>query len=394
MSGVRGQPLVALLAVLGGWIGGRLTTWEPPVLARGAAASEHGAELAGAGQGRLVFDAVVGAQSLPGSGAVPHSNGYVAIPQAASRAARFPSARAALAPSAFRELAAHTWGPSARMFAPPSADRRDTFAMNASRREPGLSDYPWLPPISVLAAQPSPPPVAATGGTTASAGQEGARPRRWSADAWSLMRRGGGGALVSGALPATYGASQAGAVLRYRIAPRSRYRPTAYLRTTSTLGQLRETSAALGLAARPLPSLPVVAAVEARMTDHAGMRRFHPAVMAVTELPPFELPLAMRGEAYAQAGYVGGMFATPFADGQFRFDRSLYSLGAVDARLGGAVWGGVQKGAGRLDVGPSAAISMPLGRGTYGRVALDWRFRVAGNAKPGSGPAITLSAGF
>jgi hypothetical protein len=28
------------------------------------------------------------------------------------------------------------------------------------------------------------------------------------------------------------------------------------------------------------------------------------------------------------------------------------------------------------------------------RLAIDWRFRVAGEAKPGPGPALTLAAGF
>lgn len=208
------------------------------------------------------------------------------------------------------------------------------------------------------------------------------------------MRRGGGGTLAAGALPATYGASQAGAVLRYRLATLNERRPTAYARVTTSLGQLREASAALGLSARPFPKVPVVAAIEARITDQAGTRRVQPAAMAVTELAPFELPLGMRGEAYAQAGYVGGAFATPFADGQFRLDRPLLSYGGLDARFGAGVWGGAQKGAGRLDFGPTAAITMPLGRRIFGRMALDWRFRVLGNAEPQSGPAVTLSAGF
>ncbi|WP_236710470.1 hypothetical protein [Novosphingobium barchaimii] len=166
------------------------------------------------------------------------------------------------------------------------------------------------------------------------------------------------------------------------------------MRTTSTLGLMQETSAAVGLSARPLPSFPVIAALEARLTDQAGHRRFQPAVMAVTELPWFALPAGFRGEAYAQAGYVAGRFATPFADGQFRADRALVSLGKVDARIGGGLWGGAQKGAERLDAGPTASIAMPLGRGTAGRIAVDWRFRLAGDAVPNSGPALTLSAGF
>ena len=119
-----------------------------------------------------------------------------------------------------------------------------------------------------------------------------------------------------------------------------------------------------------------------------------PVAMAITALPPFELPYRLRGEAYGQAGYVAGAFETPFAEGQLRVDRGLFSLGRAEARLGGGVWGGAQKGASRLDAGPSATLALPLARNVFGRVAVDWRFRVAGDAKPDSGPALTLSAGF
>jgi hypothetical protein len=145
---------------------------------------------------------------------------------------------------------------------------------------------------------------------------------------------------------------------------------------------------------RPLPGLPVIAALEGRLTEQGGARRIQPVAMAVTQLPYFALPGGLRGEAYVQAGYVAGRFATPFADGQFRVDRALFSLGKAEARLGGGLWGGAQKGAGRLDAGPSASLALPLGKGLFGRAAVDWRFRVAGDADPGSGPALTLSAGF
>jgi hypothetical protein len=57
------------------------------------------------------------------------------------------------------------------------------------------------------------------------------------------------------------------------------------------------------------------------------------------------------------------------------------------------VWGGAQKHAERLDVGPSVAASFRIGEANS-RLALDYRFRVAGNAEPMSGPALTFSAGF
>jgi hypothetical protein len=68
-------------------------------------------------------------------------------------------------------------------------------------------------------------------------------------------------------------------------------------------------------------------------------------------------------------------------------------FGEAEVSAGAGVWGGAQKGAARLDIGPTAAASFRLGE-SRGRVAADYRFRVAGEAEPRSGPALTLSAGF
>lgn len=384
----RGHPLVALLAVLGGWVGGRAATWEGPTALPPQAAA---ASVAGQAPG-FVIDGRGGPQSVPGAGEdYDASQGYAAALPSLRPVAVYgngPYLRYAIAaPGAWGGAG----GPS---FVPTTAGR--PYPAFAPRHLQG--DFSGLEPLPRFYA-PEPPgmPIArpAAGSAAPAVVVAPARPRRWSADAWALLRRDESGALASpGALPATYGASQAGAVLRYRLALASRYRPTFYMRTTSTMGLLRETSAALGASARPLPSFPVIAAVEGRITDQGGRRRFQPAVMAVTELPPFALPAGFRGEAYGQGGYVAGRFATPFADGQFRADHALLDVGQVRTRIGAGVWGGVQKGAARLDAGPSASVMMPLGRGTTGRVAVDWRFRLVGDAVPDSGPALTLSAGF
>ncbi|WP_159978558.1 MULTISPECIES: hypothetical protein [unclassified Novosphingobium] len=377
----RGHPVMALLAVLGGWVGGRAATWEPPF----AAALQVAAQGASGPEGGSVADSWGGPQSLPGTGlglASADTGPVYPGGSVAASAASTPYWRYAALPAL---TAGQGWNRSSSIPADPAhipRHLRSEFALTES-----------LPRFYA----PEPPgmsrPPSSSASTSVEAGPQ--RVRRWSADAWALLRRDESGAPASpGALPATYGASQAGAVLRYRLAPTSAYRPTAYMRTTSTLGQLQETSAALGLSARPLPSFPVIAALEARLTDQGGRRRFQPVALAVTELPWFALPADFRGEAYGQAGYVAGRFATPFADGQFKADRALVSLGKVQARIGAGVWGGAQKGAARLDAGPSASLAMPLGRGTAGRVAIDWRFRLAGDAVPNSGPALTLSAGF
>ena len=56
-------------------------------------------------------------------------------------------------------------------------------------------------------------------------------------------------------------------------------------------------------------------------------------------------------------------------------------------------WGGAQKQAARLDIGPTASVAFRLGE-ARARIAVDYRLRVAGHAAPASGPAVTFSAGF
>lgn len=226
------------------------------------------------------------------------------------------------------------------------------------------------------------------------AGATGARSGRWSADGWLLWRQGGSGRLAAGARPATYGASQAGAVLRYRLSPQNRHRPEAYLRLSSALGSPPDRDAAAGISARPVAALPLRAMVELRLSDQAGSSRLRPAAMIVSELQPVDLPHGTRAEFYGQAGYVGGRRATPFADGQARFDARVAQIGRAELRAGAGAWAGAQKGAARLDAGPSAVLGMPVGEGGSARLGLDWRMRVAGDARPGSGVALTLSAGF
>lgn len=389
----RGQPLVALLAVLAGWMGGRISAWDNPlpVAARSVQAMRLSPERAkGAELGETAMTA--GPQSPPGAGFYPPSAYgpapvpnvpypvFVKVPVWGGGPRRWYPGRDRALPQ----------GPSAPAYGAIGAFGSDIGSprfVSEVRQDTQLPT--GLPSVWQFSAQPypsssaSPVPVAT------------ARPRRWSVDSWALLRQDGAGPLANGALPATYGASQAGAVLRYRLSPGDARQLTGYMRTTATLGTaMRETAAALGVSARPLPGLPIIAALEGRLTEQGGSRRFQPAAMAVTQLPYFALPGGLRGEAYAQVGYVAGRFATPFADGQFRADRALFSLGKVETRLGGGLWGGVQKGAGRLDAGPSATVALPLGRGLFGRAAVDWRFRVAGDADPGSGPALTLSAGF
>ncbi len=234
------------------------------------------------------------------------------------------------------------------------------------------------------------------GGTPDPLGKTATRPAaiagRWSGDAWLMLRNGSSGPIAVG--EPSYGRSQAGAVLRYRLASSSGHRPVAYVRATRALAGPREDEIAAGLSARPVAGLPLRVAGEVRVSEGPAGREIRPAGFAVTELPSAKLPLGLRAEAYAQAGYVGGRYATAFVDGQARIDTRVARLGpAAELLAGGGVWGGAQRHAGRLDIGPSATVNFRLGE-AQSRVALDYRVRVAGDAAPKSGPALTISAGF
>ena len=223
---------------------------------------------------------------------------------------------------------------------------------------------------------------------------------RWSALGWALWRQGGNGYNSPGeGLPGAilyseaYGASQAGVVLRYSLARQSDHRPGLYLRASSGIEQPRGEEVAAGLALRPVPTVPLAIMGEVRATRTIDATVIRPAAAIVTELPPWNLPLQLRGELYAQTGWVGGKAQSAFIDGQARIDRRAANLGAAELRIGVGAWGGAQRGTSRLDIGPSLRIDLPVA-GVNTRLSADYRMRVVGSAAPGNGLAVTFSAGF
>jgi hypothetical protein len=365
----RGEPLVALALVLSAWVGARIALWSPLV----PAARTDRTVAAPAERHRHVASDLVrpaGPRQETPAAISAASQAYVSPPLLP------PLARSPLAPRVL---------PSAVPAVPPMQPVAPTVA--------GGHALLWL---AAVASFPVPPGLFGPSTIQRTAPLPAPRPvqtgqRRWSADAWALYRPGGG--VGGAAVIPTYGASEVGAVLRYRLAPADAHRVTAYLRETAALNGSNEGDVALGLAARPLPRLPVSVSAEVRASRLGRRSVGRPAVVAVTELAPLALPAGVRAEFYAQAGYVGGAGATAFADGQLRLDRKLLGAGKFELRAGGGAWGGAQKGAARLDVGPSATLGFTAGSSSA-RLAVDWRFRIAGDAAPASGPALTLSAGF
>ena len=394
----RGQPLVAMLMLLGGWVAMRVIVWdaaaepsrEPPSLLAGGGAQSKRA-LRGPAPGTRP-PGVPSAKLDPAPLGPPYAGGSSAPPSAAMPSPAM--ARPAMPPFAPRAIIMP--GP-----VPVQAPRLGRVAVASGH------NLLWMAAMSRMPLLLGPVAGAQVAGQTVELPPPGAtvidpvpqsRPirlaSRWSADAWLMLREGGKPSFAGMTGRPSYGASQAGAVLRYRLAPGSPIRPVAYLQAATALNGVRDRELAAGLSVRPIRSIPLSVAGELRARDEPGGIRTRPAVVAITEIPYVTLPLGARLETYAQAGYVGGRGHTAFVDGQVRVDSAVKALGRAELRAGAGVWGGAQKGAARLDIGPAASVGFPLNERTYARVAVDWRLRVGGDAEPASGPALTLSAGF
>ena len=390
----RGQPLAVLVFVLASWIGVRAAVWEPPFALPGLS-------------GLVEAPRARPAPNVPRQTAVRDpDDASGAVVAGADLPAASPPSREVLQPQTI--LAPH------EPALPLASGIREALQPPQSPA-PGAGQVPFDPPrlaaahqllyLAALGRLPLPaslaliaaPPQAAQAPHPVLTALPTPTSRRWSGDAWLLVRRGSGGLAAASGFPA-YGASQAGGVIRFALAPASPHAPQAYLRVSRAIGGFDESELAAGLSARPFADLPLRLLGEARVQRSAGVTRVRPAASLVSEFPPLRLPLGIAGEAYVQIGYaaapIGGRRgATPFFDVQAIADHKLASVGPAELRLGGGVWSGGQKGAARLDLGPRASLRLATGPATS-RLALDWRFRMAGNARPASGPTLTLSAGF
>jgi hypothetical protein len=206
------------------------------------------------------------------------------------------------------------------------------------------------------------------------------RSGRWSGSAWLLIRHDRAGpALAPGG---TLGGSQSGARLLFGIGGGLALGARAYV----PLRQIRGAEAAAGLDWQPVARLPLHLLAERRQ-DVGGDGRSAFA-LSVYGGGSRSLPHGLRLDFYGQAGIVGARSRDLFADGAARL-----SVAAGPVEIGGGAWGGAQPGAARLDAGPSFSWRLPVAAANL-RLQADWRFRVAGDAAPGSGPALTFASDF
>lgn len=369
--GKRGQPLAFFAGLLVLWVAGRALVWTLP-FERPADAAETQA----AGEIGRVAQAPARAGPPRPRGADGETTGenrpahvrpgFPAPPDPSQSGWPLPAGQPG-------PILTHQAVAAEAMGEPPGTTGHPSFPVRTARADPAVGNGIARPPAALPRAR---------------------KPARWSGYAWLFARDDGdAGALGPALRPASYGASQAGAVLKYRFAPGSATSAFAYARASKALIAGGEEALALGVGKRIADALPVTLHAEARAVLSGGATRIQPAVLLVTELPEFRPTPDVSAEVYGQAGYVGGAFDTPFADGQARLQYALASQDSVSVRIGAGAWAGAQQGAGRVDVGPSVTVSARP-RGVPLRLSVDYRLRVAGEAEPGDGLALTLSSGF
>jgi hypothetical protein len=201
---------------------------------------------------------------------------------------------------------------------------------------------------------------------------------------WALLRGRQGQVLGPASLATSgqLGGSQAGARLLYNFS----HQLAASLRTSTDVGR-KGAEFAAGVRVQPLVSVPVWVTAERRQRlgqFSNGRNAF--AIFAETGLYQRPMPWEFSLDAYLQTGVVGLKSRDWFVDGAAAVTRPVYKN--FSAGLG--VWGGAQPGLYRVDAGPRVTMKV---RDNV-RIHFDYRQKLAGNAQPGSGPAVTLAGDF
>jgi hypothetical protein len=219
--------------------------------------------------------------------------------------------------------------------------------------------------------------------------QAGRQSSRWSGAAWMLWRP--EGAEVALAPAGRLGGAQAGLRVDYALRPGSPLRPALYGRVSGALGEPVAAEAAMGVALRPA-GLPVALAIERRAAlSHGGRNDF--ALIIAGGLYRRPLTRHLRIDGYGQAGMVGLTRPDAFVDGRLTVETVAGHQGSGEIAIGAGLWGGAQPGLARLDIGPQVTVRLPLGS-SHVRLGLEWRQRIAGEARPASGPAISAGLDF
>lgn len=201
---------------------------------------------------------------------------------------------------------------------------------------------------------------------------------------WAMLRSQQAGTAGSQSLGSlgSLGASQAGSRLTYYFTRRI----AATLRSSTEVGR-RGGEVAGGIRIQPVGGIPLWITGERRQRiGRFGGGRSAFALFFEAGVYDRPIPFHLLLDTYLEGGVVGARTRDKFIDGSLTLTRPVYKQFSA----GFGVWGGAQPGIYRVDAGPR--ITMRVRKNV--RVHFDWRQRLAGNARPGSGPAVTLAGDF
>ncbi len=189
-----------------------------------------------------------------------------------------------------------------------------------------------------------------------------------------------------------YGGAQAGGIVSYRFSGDDKAGLATFVRATTSLSVDGDEELAIGIKAKPLNNLPISLYAEQRFDPGSFGNRGTAFYVAGGTGP--ELVIAKTSlETYGQAGYLFSEDDSHFFDLAATLQRTILERGKYRMTMGAGGWAGGQEGLHRIDIGPRTNIHLPVGKADL-RVSLDWRQRIAGNAAPDSGVAITVTSGF
>jgi hypothetical protein len=212
--------------------------------------------------------------------------------------------------------------------------------------------------------------------------------RRWSGDAYVLLRDSG---LAGPAASPVLGGGQSGASLAYTLDPLARRSLAVFGRIYAAHDSAisidpATAQAAIGLRWQARPGISIAAerliALGAATSGDWNLRVAAGGARRVGQLDV---------DGYGEAGARGN--GDLYAGGEAHARLPIGRVGLVQWSAGPGLWGSVQSAGavvGRVDVGAGVTARLPAGLAISG----DWRWRVAGNAAPGSGPAVTIGMAF
>jgi len=219
--------------------------------------------------------------------------------------------------------------------------------------------------------------------------------KHWRAEVYTFLRQADGTRVPLPAASPVLGAGSTAATLAYTLNPLSRRTVelqarfiTPYRGFSSPDGTSAQGAA--GIAVRPFPKVPITLVAERLFKLGPNARNDFQARMTAglaKRVHGFDL------SAFGEADFVGRR-PDWFAGAQLIAERPIRVPGGFRIAPGLGLWSAMQRTdttSTRVEIGPSLRLVPPKGPLS---LSVDYRVKMAGNARPGSGVAVTVGGRF